>query len=511
MKKRALISVSDKSGVTDFAKGLTALGFEVISTGGTLDALRSNGIPAISVSDITGFAECLDGRVKTLHPAIHAGLLALRDNKEHMSHLSKLNLNTIDVVAVNLYPFKATILKDGTTFEDAVENIDIGGPAMLRSAAKNYKSVAVVVDPADYTGVLDNLKTGELNEQYRKNLMYKVFAHTAAYDSMIAGYLCGKTSVNLPDSLTVTYQKSQDLRYGENPQQSAAFYKEAIPSAGGISSAVQLQGKELSYNNINDANAALELLAEFDAPTVVAIKHANPCGVASGNGIFDAYKSAYDCDPISIFGGIVAANREIDEKSAELMSQIFLEIVIAPSFSQKALDIFKSKPNLRVMRLNEAPKYLGQAFETKKVSGGLLVQSHDLGLFDDADIQYVTKKKPTAVQMKALKFAFAVVKHAKSNAIVLSNDTQLVGVGSGQTNRIWATNQAIEHAKNRAKGSVLASDAFFPFSDCVEAAAAAGVVAIIQPGGSSRDADSITACDKHDIAMIFVGKRHFKH
>ncbi|MCL2370674.1 MAG: bifunctional phosphoribosylaminoimidazolecarboxamide formyltransferase/IMP cyclohydrolase [Firmicutes bacterium] len=511
MKKRALISVSDKSGVVDFAKGLESLGFEIISTGGTLDTLKNNGIAAISITDVTGFAECLDGRVKTLHPAVHAGLLALRDNKEHMSHLAKLGLGTIDVVAVNLYPFKATILKDGTTFEDAVENIDIGGPTMLRSAAKNYKSVAVVIDPVDYTTVLDKLRTGNIDEQYRLNLMYKVFAHTAAYDSMIAEHLRSQVGINLPDSLTLTFEKTQDLRYGENPQQSAAFYREAIPSAGGISSAVQLQGKELSYNNINDANAALALLAEFDTPSIVAVKHANPCGVASGKNVFEAYKGAYDCDPISIFGGIVACNREVDEKSAAEMAKIFLEIVIAPSFSQKALEVFKSKPNLRVMQLNEASRYLGQVFDTKKVAGGLLIQSEDIGLFDESAVKCVTKKKPTAAQMNALKFAFAVVKHTKSNAIVLSKGTQTIGLGSGQTNRIWATNQAIEHAGDRTKGAVLASDAFFPFDDCVEAAAKAGVSAIIQPGGSNRDADSIAACDKYGIAMIFVGNRHFKH
>jgi len=510
MKKRALISVSDKRGVVDFAKSLADLGYEVISTGGTLQALQDSGIAAVSVTDITGFPECLDGRVKTLHPAIHAGLLALRDNPAHMSCLAELDLNTIDVVAVNLYPFRQTISKEGVTLEDAIENIDIGGPTMLRSAAKNYRGVAVVVNPDDYTEVLERLKNNTADEEFRLNLSYKVFEHTAAYDGVIAAYLRDKVGIKLPDSLSLVYDKAQSLRYGENPQQSAAFYREALPNAGGIAAAKQLAGKELSYNNINDANAALALLGEFDEPAVVAVKHANPCGVATGTDTSDAYGKAYRCDPVSIFGGIVACNREVDAAAANQMVKTFLEIIIAPSFSDTAIKILSAKPNLRLLTLDVGAS-CALSMDMKKVDGGLLVQDNDEGLFEDADIKFVTKKKPTAEQLKELRFAFAVVKHAKSNAIVVAKGTQAVGIGSGQTNRIWAAKEAIERAGPRAKGAVLASDAFFPFDDCVTECAAGGISAIIQPGGSARDADSIVACDKHGIAMIFVGKRHFRH
>ncbi|MDE7395730.1 MAG: bifunctional phosphoribosylaminoimidazolecarboxamide formyltransferase/IMP cyclohydrolase [Clostridiales bacterium] len=512
MKKRALISVSDKTGVVEFAKGLVALGYEIISTGGTAKALSAAGVKNIGISDITGFPECLDGRVKTLHPAVHAGLLARRDLPDHMKQLEDLNINTIDVVAVNLYPFKQTIMKEGVSMEEAIENIDIGGPTMLRSAAKNYKGVCVVVDPADYETVLTHLKEGTLSEEVRFGLMYKVFQHTAVYDTMISTYMREKMGLRFPDQITFAYEKKQALRYGENPQQEAAFYEEAMPKSGSLARAEQLQGKELSYNNINDTNGALDLLREFSDTAVVACKHANPCGVGIGKNVLEAYKTAYECDPVSIFGGIVAVNRTVDGKTAEEMVKIFLEIVVAPDFTKDALEIFKNKPNLRVLRLPDISSPVSQnSYDMKKVYGGLLVQDHDRTLYDEKAVKVVTKRAPSKEEIKQLAFAYKVVKHAKSNAIVVAKDNAAIGVGGGQTNRIWAAQQAIEHAGERVKGAVLASDAFFPFPDCVEAAAAAGITAIIQPGGSVRDQESIDACDKYNIAMVFVEQRHFKH
>jgi len=509
MKKRALLSVSDKTGLAEFAGGLIGLGYELVSTGGTQKALKDAGLAVLGAEEVTGFAECLDGRVKTLHPAIHAGLLAVRDNPEHMKHLCELGLDTIDIVVVNLYPFRQTILKPGCTHEEAIENIDIGGPAMLRSAAKNYRSVIIATDPSDYDEILLRLKAGSDDHDFRLMLSYKVYAHTAAYDSLIADYMRSKLGITLPDSLTLSYTKAQGLRYGENPHQTAAYYHDALPN-GGLASGTQLHGKELSYNNIADANAALLLLAEFDGPAVVAIKHANPCGVAVGKDIADAYGKAYRCDPVSIFGGIVACNREVDASTASAMTKTFLEIITAPSFSDTALKILTAKPNLRLVKI-DIDAMRKPANEIKMVKGGLLVQGEDNILYDDSDIRFVTKKRPTPAQLAELKFAFAVVKHAKSNAIVVAKGTQAVGVGSGQTNRIWAAKQAIERAGVRAKGAVLASDAFFPFDDCVTVAAEGGIAAIVQPGGSAKDADSIAACDKHGIAMIMVGKRHFRH
>ena len=512
MKKRALISVSDKTGVVEFAKGLVELGYEIISTGGTAKALTDAGVKNIGISDITGFPECLDGRVKTLHPAVHAGLLARRDLPDHMAQLEKLNINTIDVVAVNLYPFKQTIMKEGVSMEEAIENIDIGGPTMLRSAAKNYKGVCVVVDPADYARVLACLKEKTLTEEVRFELMYKVFQHTAVYDTMISTYMREKMGLRYPDQITFAYEKKQSLRYGENPQQQAAFYEEAMPKKGSLARAEQLQGKELSYNNINDTNGALDLLREFKETAVVACKHANPCGVGTGKTVLDAYKTAYECDPVSIFGGIVAVNRQVDGKTAEEMVKIFLEIVVAPDFTKEALEVFKSKPNLRVLKLADiSAPVSGNSYDMKKVYGGLLVQDHDCTLYNEEDVKVVTKRAPTKEEMAQLTFAYKVVKHAKSNAIAIAKGNAAIGVGGGQTNRIWAAQQAIEHAGERVKGAVLASDAFFPFSDCVEAAAKAGITAIIQPGGSVRDQESIEACDKYGIAMVFVGQRHFKH
>lgn len=512
MKKRALISVSDKTGVVEFAKNLEGLGYEIISTGGTLATLKADGVKAVSISDITGFPECLDGRVKTLHPKVHAGLLARRDNPSHMQSLKDLDVETIDLVAVNLYPFKQTVSKPDVTREEAIENIDIGGPTMLRSAAKNYRDVIVVCEPSDYADVISTIESGGADEEYKLRLAYKVFRHTAAYDSLISQYMQNQLGIDFPMHITFAYDKVMDLRYGENPHQGAAFYREPITPSGSLADAEQLNGKELSYNNINDANGAIELVREFSAPTIVASKHTNPCGVATADNILSAYKRAYECDPVSIFGGVVASNRIIDEATAEEMSKIFLEIVIAPDFTDGALNVLRKKKNLRLLKLADLDKPMPeQTYDFKRVHGGLLVQYKDASLYTDAQVKVVTKRAPTQAERAQLEFAYKVVKHTKSNAIVVGNDNRAVGVGPGQTNRIWACEQALERAGEFAKGGVLASDAFFPFDDCVKAAAKAGITAIIQPGGSVRDEDSIKACDEAGIAMIFVGERHFKH
>lgn len=537
MKKRALVSVSDKSGVVEFCKGLVENGFEIISTGGTAKALKDAGLNVIGISEITGFPECLDGRVKTLHPNVHAGLLAMRSNREHMAQLEKLNINTIDIVCVNLYPFKAT-LQRGADFAECIENIDIGGPTMIRAAAKNYQDVAVTVDPKDYAKVLGELANGGVTLQTKKYLQYKVFAHTAVYDSLISNYLAAQLGITFPDEVTFAYEKAQDMRYGENPQQSAVFYKEQLQKRGSLSTAEQLWGKELSYNNINDANGALELLKEFgDTPAVVACKHANPCGVGTGKDIYEAYMRAYNSDPVSVFGGILAINGTVDEKTASEINKIFIEIVMAPAYTEGALEILKSKKNIRLLKIDDISARRDKtAFDMKKVYGGLLVQQYDESLICGEDLSLfktkakvetsvlpngnektvygngvVTKRVPTKEETEALLFAWKVVKHTKSNAIVIGKSGRTTGIGMGQTNRIWAAQQAIAHAADEAKGSVMASDAFFPFSDCVEECVKAGITAIIQPGGSIRDKDSVEACDKAGIAMVFVGDRHFKH
>ena len=515
MKKRALISVSDKTGVTDFAKQLSELGYEIVSTGGTQKAIAEAGIPVVNISDVTGFPECLDGRVKTLHPMVHAGILAMRSNKEHMQQVEKLGVTLIDVVAINLYPFKETVLKPDVTLEEAVENIDIGGPTMIRAAAKNWQDVAVVVDPADYEGVIAGLKAGELPREYKFELALKVFTHTAAYDALIASYLRKSSGADIfPESLTMTYEKVQAMRYGENPHQKAAFYREIGAASNSLSSAKQLHGKELSYNNINDANACLDVLKEFgDAvPCAVGVKHANPCGVGIGETIFEAYLKAYNADPVSIYGGIVALNRRVDEQTAAELSKIFLEIIIAPSFEHKALDILMGKKNIRLLELPDCAKSnAAGTIETKKVVGGLLVQELDTTLYDENELKVVTKKAPTEEELAQLKMAMKVVKHVKSNGICLVKDNATVGIGPGQTNRITALELCVKYAGEKSNGSVMGSDAYLPFSDCVELAQKAGVTAIIQPGGSIRDQESIDACDKAEIAMVFTGTRHFKH
>lgn len=516
---RALISVSDKTGIVELAKELVSLGVEIISTGGTYGKLREAGVPAMEISELTGFPECLDGRVKTLHPAVHAGLLAMRSNPSHMKQLADLKLDTIDLVFVNLYPFKATILKEGVTRAEAVENIDIGGPTMLRSAAKNYQDVAVVVDPRDYEKVLAELKAdGAVSLDTKFYLMQKVFMHTSSYDTMIADYLRKeRNDKEFPETLTMTFEKVQDMRYGENPHQAAAFYREIGRKKGSITDAVQLNGKELSFNNINDTNGALELLKEFTEPTVVACKHGNPCGVGSADNIYDAWKKAYEADKVSIFGGIVVLNREVTLAVAEEMVNIFLEVVVAPSYEKAALELLQTKKNVRLLELKdiEVPQD-ENAYDLKKVNGGLIVQTIDSMLLKEEDLRVVTDRAPSEKEMEDLKFAWRVVKFVKSNGIALAKNKQSIGIGPGQVNRIWATKQSIEHAaeligEDATKGAVLASDAFFPFDDCVEAAHQAGITAIIQPGGANRDEDSIRKCNEYGIAMVFTGMRHFKH
>lgn len=516
MKKRAVLSVFDKTGVTELAGALHGLGYEVVSTGGTAKAIRGAGVPVTGVSEVTGFPECLDGRVKTLHPKIHAGILAMRQNPEHMRQLAELGVVPIDIVAINLYPFAQTIQKPGVTLAEAVENIDIGGPTMLRAAAKNWQDVVVLVDPADYAGVVEELRAkGEVSRETKFRLANKVFEHTAQYDALIADYLRRQRGASpFPEKLTLTFQKAQDLRYGENPHQSAAFYREIGRLGNTLADAEQLHGKELSYNNINDANGALDQLKEFgfDRPVAVGVKHANPCGVAVGQDIREAYMRAYEADPVSIFGGIVALNREVDEATAAEMAKIFLEIVIAPSFSDRALEILTRKKNIRLLRLPELarPNEKGR-LDMRRVVGGLLVQELDTELLREEDLRCVTRRRPTETEMRDLRFVWKVVKHTKSNGIALAKDLCTVGIGPGQQNRITSLELAIRYGGDRVAGSVMGSDAFFPFSDCVEAAQKAGITAIIQPGGSIRDKDSIQAADKADIAMLFTGMRHFKH
>ncbi|MED1410473.1 bifunctional phosphoribosylaminoimidazolecarboxamide formyltransferase/IMP cyclohydrolase [Bacillus paramycoides] len=511
MKKRALVSVSDKTGVVEFVKGLLEQGIEVISTGGTKKLLEENGLQVIGISEVTGFPEIMDGRVKTLHPNIHGGLLAVRDNETHVAQMNELGIQAIDFVVVNLYPFKETIAKPDVTFADAIENIDIGGPTMIRSAAKNHKFVSVIVDPVDYDVVLAELKeNGEVADETNRKLAAKVFRHTAAYDALISNYLTEQMGEESPETLTVTFEKKQDLRYGENPHQKATFYKAPFAATSSVAYAEQLHGKELSYNNINDADAALSIVKEFTEPAVVAVKHMNPCGVGVGADIHEAYIRAYEADPVSIFGGIIAANREIDKATAEKLHEIFLEIVIAPSFSQEALEVLQSKKNLRLLTVN-IEKATTASKKLTSVQGGLLVQEEDTLSLDESTISIPTKREPSEQEWKDLKLAWKVVKHVKSNAIVLAKDDMTIGVGAGQMNRVGSAKIAITQAGEKAQGSALASDAFFPMPDTVEEAAKAGITAIIQPGGSIRDEDSIKMADEYGIAMVFTGVRHFKH
>ena len=513
---RAIISVSDKAGVTDFAKGLSQLGFEVFSTGGTKKAMTEAGVPVKSISDITGFPEILDGRVKTLHPMVHGGLLAKRGLPAHMAELAENKIKPIDLVAVNLYPFVQTVSKEGVTLDEALENIDIGGPTMIRAAAKNFPSVIVVVDPADYQPVLEKLKKGDLLLEERQRLAQKAFQHVAIYDTAISQYL-RQDMEGLPDEMTVALKKRYGLRYGENPHQMAAFYAESVVGGSrdtGITWAKQLWGKELSFNNILDADAAWGAVIDFSAPTVAVIKHTNPCGLASHDNIAEAYRRAFSGDTVAAFGGIVAVNRAVDLATAEEIKKTFYEIVIAPEYEDKALELLKSKKDLRILVAELPPAYgtsHGGYLDFRRVRGGFLVQGSDSLAEDSVTLKTVTRREPTEAEVKDLLFAWRAVKHVKSNAIVLVKDKTLVGMGAGQPSRIISAQIAKEKAGENAKGSVLASDAMFPFPDVVEAAAAGGVTAIIQPGGSIRDEDSIKAADQHNIAMVLTGVRHFRH
>jgi phosphoribosylaminoimidazolecarboxamide formyltransferase/IMP cyclohydrolase len=517
MIKRALLSVSDKTGLIDFARALNDAGVEMLSTGGTAKALREAGIPVIEVADYTGFPEMLDGRVKTLHPKIHGGILGRRDLPEHVAAMSSHGIGNIDLVCVNLYPFVATVSKPGCTLEDAIENIDIGGPAMVRSSAKNHAFVTIVTDPADYATVVEEMKTngGAVTDKTRFSLAIKAFEHTAAYDGAIANHF-GKLveESEFPRTINLQFHKTQGMRYGENPHQNAAFYVEAGARETSIATARQLQGKELSYNNIGDADAALECVKQFDsAPACVIVKHANPCGVAYGTNLLEAYDRAYQTDPESAFGGIIAFNGELDGETAKaIVERQFVEVIIAPKVSQAAIDICAAKKNVRLLECGQWPAQPGNRLDFKRVNGGLLVQEADLALSNE--IKVVTKRAPTEDEMRALLFAWRVAKYVKSNAIVYVKDDMTIGVGAGQMSRVNSARIAgikAEHAGLSVPGSVMASDAFFPFRDGIDNAAQAGIKAVIQPGGSMRDEEVIAAADEHGMAMVFTGMRHFRH
>jgi phosphoribosylaminoimidazolecarboxamide formyltransferase/IMP cyclohydrolase len=513
---RAIVSVSDKTGVVEFAKGLTKLGYEIFSTGNTKKAISEGGVAVKSVSDITGFPEILDGRVKTLHPMVHGGILARRDLPAHMKELAEKKIEKIDLVAVNLYPFVETVSKEGVTLTDALENIDIGGPTMIRASAKNFPGVIVVVDPADYPLILEKLQKGDLHLEERKRLAQKAFQHTAIYDTAIAQYL-RQGEEGLPEEMTVAMRKRYGLRYGENPHQTAAFYAELSVGARqntGITWAEQLHGKELSFNNILDADAAWGAAVDFAAPTVSVIKHTNPCGLASHEDIAEAYRRAFSGDEVAAYGGIVAANRPVTLAMAEAMKPVFYEIVIAPAYEPKALEMLKKKKDLRILVAELPPGYGREECpytDYRRVKGGFLVQGSDSLPEKQVEMKTVTKRAPTTKEKEDLLFAWRAAKHVKSNAIMLIKDKKVVGMGAGQPSRIISAQIAGEKAGEKARGSVLASDAMFPFSDVVEHAAKIGVTAIIQPGGSIRDQESIDAADKHNIAMVLTGVRHFRH
>lgn len=508
---RALVSVSDKRGVVEFATALVEMGWEIISTSGTLAALRASGLKVTNISDVTGFPEICEGRVKTLHPKVHGGLLARRDKEEHMAALAENGIETIDMVCVNLYPFEATIAKEGVTMEEAVENIDIGGPSMLRSAAKNFASVSVVCDPNDYELVLGEIReSGNTKPETRLMLSAKAYTHTALYDSHIATYM--RKAAGLDEKLFLSFDAVQSLRYGENPHQQASFYRAGEEESYSVAFAKQLGGKELSYNNIQDANAALQIVREFSEPFCVGLKHMNPCGAGVGKDIAEAWKRAYEADKVSIYGGIVAMNRPLTKEVAEMMKPIFLEIVMAPKFEPEALEVFASKKNLRLLEVKmdgvKAPQkqYVG-------VTGGLLVQDADMQCLDVTAEMCVTERKPSAGELQDMNFGWKVVKHVKSNAIVVVKDGMTLGVGAGQMNRVGSAEIALNEAKAAGvtEGLVLASDGFLPFDDTVELASKYGVAAIVQPGGSIRDEDAIRKANEKGIAMLLTGMRHFKH
>jgi len=514
---RALVSVSDKSGIVELARSLAALGIEILSTGGTAQLLAKEGVAVVEVSAHTGFPEMLDGRVKTLHPKIHGGLLARRDDPAHLAAIKKAGIAPIDLLVVNLYPFQATVADPDCRFVDAVENIDIGGPAMLRAAAKNHAGVAVVVDPADYKKIIDELKArGSVSDATRFELARKVFAHTAAYDGAIANYLSAldekKNRREYPNVLNLQFSKLQDLRYGENPHQSAAFYRDDRPVEGSLARYRQLQGKELSYNNIADSDAAWECVKSFAEPCCVIVKHANPCGVALGDSLLAAYHKAFKTDPVSAFGGILAFNRALDRATAEALAKQFAEVVIAPRVEPEAQKEFAKKANVRVLEVPLSHEH--QPHDFKRVGGGVLVQSTDSAVLDKKNLKVVTKKKPTDAQWADLLFAWTVAKFVKSNAIVYCRDGMTLGIGAGQMSRVDSARIAAIKAQNAGfalAGSAVASDAFFPFRDGLDVVADAGAVAVIQPGSSKRDEEVIAAADERGVAMVFTGVRHFRH
>ena len=506
MTKRALISVSDKTNIVEFAKGLEKHGFEIISTGGTFTYLKNNGVACISIEDVTHFPEILEGRVKTLHPKIHGGLLSKRGNELHNKHVAENNIEYIDLVCVNLYPFEATVKKEGVSEEEIIENIDIGGPSMLRSAAKNFNDVTVVTDIRDYDRILNELENGGITLATRRSLAIKVFNTTASYDAAIANYF-NKADNLIPEKLTLSYTLEDTLRYGENPHQKAYHYVQDNNESYALQNAVQLHGKEMSYNNIQDASAALDILAEFDEIACVAVKHMNPCGVAIGKDVFEAYSRAYDADPVSIFGGIVAVNGVVDKATAEKMHSIFLEIILAVDYDDEALEILTKKKNLRIYKLGD--KNNNHEQQIKSVRGGILVQDFNSELAESYEV--VTDKQPTKEQMLDLEFGLKVVKHVKSNAIVVVKNGQTLGIGAGQMNRVGSCKIALEQAGALADGAVLASDAFFPMRDSADLAAEYNIAAIVQPGGSIRDQESIDACNEKGMAMLFSKIRHFKH
>lgn len=509
--KRALISVYNKEGIIEFSKELEMLGWEIISTGGTYKTLKDAGIKVSEVEDITKFPEILDGRVKTLHPFIHGGLLYKRDNKEHIQTIEDMDISPIDMVINNLYPFEETIMKENVSGEEILENIDIGGPSMIRAAAKNYQYLTVLIDPMDYNKVLEELKDlGTTSLKTREYLAAKVFNYTAYYDSLIAKYFNRLQGVDFPEILTLGYKKQQGLRYGENPHQKASFYREVEDTRGTIANGKQLHGKELSFNNINDANGALDALKEFQEPTIVAVKHANPCGIGSGEDILEAYIKAYECDSISIFGGIVAANREINLEIARKINEIFIEVLMAPSFSEDALKLLTSKKNIRLIEIEDILFNNYSELDIKKVTGGLLLQEKDTTLLLD-DMEIVTNTSPNEKEMEDLLFAWKAAKNIKSNGVIIAKDKATIGIGLGEVNRVWAVENAISRAGDKVAGSVLASDGFFPFKDSIELLAKAGVRAIIQPGGSIRDKEVIKEANDNNISMVFTGIRHFKH
>ncbi|MCM0084030.1 bifunctional phosphoribosylaminoimidazolecarboxamide formyltransferase/IMP cyclohydrolase [Geomonas sp. Red32] len=515
---RALISVSEKTGVVDFARALAGYGVEILSTGGTAKLIRDAGIAVKDVSEFTGFPEMLDGRVKTLHPKVHGGILGMRENPAHVAKMQEHGIEPIDMVVVNLYPFEATVAKEGCTMEDAIENIDIGGPTMLRSAAKNNRDVTVIVDNADFQVVLDEMKanSGCVSRSTNFRLAVKVYQHTAAYDAAISNWLGARTGegvAEFPDTFTVQFKLAQGMRYGENPHQGAAFYVEKGAKEASISTARQLQGKELSYNNIGDTDAALECVKQFTEPACVIVKHANPCGVAVAANIFEAYEAAYKTDPESAFGGIIAFNRELDETTARaIVDRQFVEVIIAPKVTEAASEVVSAKKNVRLLECGFWPEAPAKRLDFKRVNGGILVQDADLDLF--TELKVVTKRVPTDAEMEDLLFTWRVAKFVKSNAIVYGRGNATVGVGAGQMSRVNSARIAAikaEHAGIPVQGAVMASDAFFPFRDGLDNAAAAGVTAVIQPGGSMRDAEVIAAADEHNIAMVFTAMRHFRH